>query len=215
MSFSRRKTGATLWPTPLTISAVRHALGNGIVMSVDAVFLTTAILVMMVRTISWKLTVLALLPLLPMVAIVIGFGRVIHARFRAVQEALCRAHRPHPGELLRHQGGKGICPGKGGDRTLCRSERTQRSHEYAPSQDLGAVLATRELPGVAQLTIVLGYGGILVINRAISLGDFVAFNSYLGMLTWPVMAIGWVMNMIQRGRASMDRINDILSEVPE
>ena len=63
-------------------------------------------------------------------------------------------------------------------------------------------------------TIVLGYGGMMVINGAISLGDFVAFNSYLGMLTWPILAIGWVMNIIQRGRASMDRINSILDEVP-
>ena len=64
-------------------------------------------------------------------------------------------------------------------------------------------------------TIVLGYGGIMVINGQISLGDFVAFNSYLGMLTWPVMAIGWVMNMIQRGKASMDRLNAIFDEKPQ
>jgi ATP-binding cassette subfamily B protein len=60
--------------------------------------------------------------------------------------------------------------------------------------------------------IVLGYGGILVLDGAITIGDFIAFNSYLGMLTWPVMAIGWVMNMIQRGKASMDRLNDIFHQ---
>jgi ATP-binding cassette subfamily B protein len=50
------------------------------------------------------------------------------------------------------------------------------------------------------------------LDGAITIGDFIAFNSYLGMLTWPVMAIGWVMNMIQRGKASMDRLNDIFHQ---
>ncbi len=70
------------------IRAVRMALGPGIVNSVDAIFMTTIIIFMMIRTISVRLTLIALLPPLPlMVAIGIGFGRVIHRRFRGVQEA--------------------------------------------------------------------------------------------------------------------------------
>jgi ATP-binding cassette subfamily B multidrug efflux pump len=212
--FTRRKTGDLMAHATNDIHAVRHALGNGIVMSVDAVFLTTAILVMMVRTISWKLTVLALLPLLPMVAIVIGFGRVIHARFRAVQEAFA-ALTDRTQENF-----SGIRVVKGFAQEKAEIERFAEVNEHNVAMNMRLVriwgLFWPLVSYLASLsfTIVLGYGGILVINRAISLGDFVAFNSYLGMLTWPVMAIGWVMNMIQRGRASMDRINDILSEVP-
>jgi len=63
--------------------------------------------------------------------------------------------------------------------------------------------------------VVLGYGGRLVISGDISLGDFVAFGGYLGMATWPMMAIGWVVNTLQRGMASMDRLNVIFSTRPE
>ena len=63
--------------------------------------------------------------------------------------------------------------------------------------------------------IVLGYGGLQVINARISLGEFIAFNSYLGMLIWPMMAVGRVINVLQRGSASMDRLNVLFNEEPE
>jgi ATP-binding cassette subfamily B multidrug efflux pump len=65
------------------------------------------------------------------------------------------------------------------------------------------------------LLLVLGYGGILVIQGQITLGEFVAFNVYLGLLAGPIMAIGWMLNIFQRGAASLDRINRILYAVPE
>jgi len=63
--------------------------------------------------------------------------------------------------------------------------------------------------------IVIGYGGMLVIYGDISLGDFIAFNSYLSLLVWPVMAVGWLINVMQRGTASMERLNKIFDESPE
>src|SRR3989304_4718825 len=65
------------------------------------------------------------------------------------------------------------------------------------------------------MAIVLYWGGKLTILDSISTGDFVAFMSYLGLLAWPMMALGWAVNMIQRGRASMDRLNRIFEVTPE
>ena len=65
------------------------------------------------------------------------------------------------------------------------------------------------------VVIVLWFGGRLVIQRAISLGDFVAFTMYLARLTWPMIALGWVVNLLERGRASMERLNYILDTVPD
>jgi len=65
------------------------------------------------------------------------------------------------------------------------------------------------------VVIVLWFGGRLVIQRAISLGDFVAFTMYLARLTWPMIALGWVVNLLERGRASMERLNYILNTVPD
>jgi ATP-binding cassette subfamily B protein len=65
------------------------------------------------------------------------------------------------------------------------------------------------------MVLILFFGGRAVISGRISIGDFVAFNSYLGLMIWPMMAIGWVINVIQRGTASLDRVNEILSEKPD
>ena len=213
--FNHHKTGDLMAHATNDIHAVRMALGPGIVSSVDALFLTSVIVIMMARTISLKLTLVALLPLPIMVLVSVGFGRVIHGRFRRVQEAFS--------DLTDRvqENFSGIRVIKGFAREKSEEERFREVNEYnvAKNMDLVRIHALfHPLVGyLAALSfiIVLGYGGTLVLDGSITIGDFVAFNSYLGMLTWPVMAIGWVMNMIQRGKASMDRLNDILCQRSE
>ncbi|MDI9422083.1 MAG: ABC transporter ATP-binding protein [Bacillota bacterium] len=210
--FNYQKTGDLMAHATNDIHAVRMALGPGIVSSVDALFLTTVILIMMSRTISLSLTLVALLPLPIMLLVSFGFGRLIHRRFRRVQEAFSRLTEQAQENFA------GIRVIKGFARERSEEERFRDVNEYnvAKNMDLVRVHALFHplvgyLAGLSFI-IVLGYGGILVLDGAITIGDFIAFNSYLGMLTWPVMAIGWVMNMIQRGKASMDRLNDIFHQ---
>jgi ATP-binding cassette subfamily B protein len=210
--FNYQKTGDLMAHATNDIHAVRMALGPGIVSSVDAFFLTTVILIMMSRTISLSLTLVALLPLPIMLLVSFGFGRLIHRRFRRVQEAFSRLTEQAQENFA------GIRVIKGFARERSEEERFRDVNEYnvAKNMDLVRVHALFHplvgyLAGLSFI-IVLGYGGILVLDGAITIGDFIAFNSYLGMLTWPVMAIGWVMNMIQRGKASMDRLNDIFHQ---
>ncbi len=210
--FNRNKTGDLMAHATNDIRAVRMALGPGIVNSVDAIFMTTIIIFMMVRTISVRLTLIALLPLPFMVAIGIGFGRVIHRRFRGVQEAF---------SLLTdrvQENFAGIRVLKGFAREEKESERFHEVNELNVQRNMHLVriwgLFHPLIGFLASLSfiVVLGYGGVLVLDGSITVGDFITFNSYLGMLTWPVMAIGWVMNMIQRGKASMDRLNHIFNQ---
>ncbi|HHT90854.1 MAG TPA: ABC transporter ATP-binding protein [Firmicutes bacterium] len=210
--FNYQKTGDLMAHATNDIHAVRMALGPGIVSSVDAFFLTTVILIMMSRTISLSLTLVALLPLPIMLLVSFGFGRLIHRRFRRVQEAFSRLTEQAQENFA------GIRVIKGFARERSEEERFRDVNEYnvVKNMDLVRVHALFHplvgyLAGLSFI-IVLGYGGILVLDGAITIGDFIAFNSYLGMLTWPVMAIGWVMNMIQRGKASMDRLNDIFHQ---
>lgn len=210
--FNYQKTGDLMAHATNDIHAVRMALGPGIVSSVDALFLTTVILIMMSRTISLSLTLVALLPLPIMLLVSFGFGRLIHRRFRRVQEAFSRLTEQAQENFA------GIRVIKGFARERSEEERFRDVNEYnvVKNMDLVRVHALFHplvgyLAGLSFI-IVLGYGGILVLDGAITIGDFIAFNSYLGMLTWPVMAIGWVMNMIQRGKASMDRLNDIFHQ---
>ena len=72
-----------------------------------------------------------------------------------------------------------------------------------------------ELLSGAALAIILWIGGIDVVRASISLGDFVAFTHYLSMLIWPMVAMGWAVNLLQRGKASLERINRLLAETPE
>ncbi len=213
--FNHHKTGDLMAHATNDIQAVRMALGPGVVSSVDALFLTTVIIFMMARTISLELTLVALLPLPIMLAVAIGFGRVIHGRFRRVQEAFSDLTDRVQENFA------GIRVIKGFAREKSEEERFRKVNEFnvAKNMDLVRIHALFHplvgYLGALSFIIVLGYGGILVLDGAITIGDFVAFNSYLGMLTWPVMAIGWVMNMIQRGKASMDRLNDIFTETSD
>lgn len=213
--YNHNKTGDLMAHATNDIHAVRMALGPGVVNSVDALFLTTVIVIMMAKTINWRLTLIALLPLFVMLGVSIGFGRVIHGRFRGVQEAFALLTDRVQENL------SGIRVVKGFARENSEVERFREVNQLNVEKNMDLVRIWGLFhPLVAYLAtlsfiIVLGYGGVLVLDGSITIGDFVAFNSYLGMLTWPVMAIGWVMNMIQRGKASMDRLNDIFNQRSE
>lgn len=212
--FNRTKTGDLMAHATNDIHAVRMAFGNGIVSAVDAVFLTTVTIYMMART-SLQLTLVALLPLPFMIVVGVSFGRLIHRRFLRVQEAF---------SVLSdrvQENFSGIRVIKGFAREKREDERFQEVNELNVQRNMELVRIQamfHPLIGYCAslaMVIILGYGGMLVLNGSISLGDFVAFHSYLGTLVWPVMAISWVINMIQRGKASMDRLNSIFDQVSE
>lgn len=213
--FNYHKTGDLMAHATNDIHAVRMALGPGVVNSVDALFLTSVIVFMMARTINLQLTLVALLPLPIMLAVTFGFGRMIHGRFRRVQEAFSDLTDRVQENFA------GIRVIKGFAREKSEEDRFREVNEYNVTRNMDLVRIHALFHplvgylGALSFIIVLGYGGTLVLDGSITIGDFVAFNSYLGMLTWPVMAIGWVMNMIQRGKASMDRLNDIFNEQSE
>lgn len=213
--FNHHKTGDLMAHATNDIHAVRMALGPGVVNSVDALFLTSVIVFMMAKTINLQLTLVALLPLPIMLAVTFGFGRVIHGRFRRVQEAFSDLTDRVQENFA------GIRVVKGFAREASEEERFREVNEYNVTRNMDLVRVHALFHplvgylGALSFIVVLGYGGTLVLDGSITIGDFVAFNSYLGMLTWPVMAIGWVMNMIQRGKASMDRLNAIFNEQSE
>lgn len=213
--FNRHKTGDLMAHATNDIQAVRMALGPGIVLSTDAIFLSTIIIIMMVRTIDLRLTVLALMPLPFMVAVVTGFGRVIHRRFKLVQEAFSSLSD------RAQENFSGIRVVKGFAQEAAEMDRFRAVNQTNVDKNMhlvrvwGLFMPLVQFLSALSFIIALGYGGIMVIDGTITLGDFVAFNSYLAMLTWPMLAIGWVMNMIQRGKASMDRLNALFDERPE
>lgn len=213
--FNKSKTGDLMAHATNDINAVRMALGPGIVMVVDAVFITVIATAMMFFTTDVRLTLLALFPL-PFLALASGrFGKIINLRFRKVQESFSSLTETVQENL------SGIRVVKTFVQENKEVEKFAKKNQNVFNKQMHLIkifgVFQPLIMAISSLSylIVIVYGGTLVINRDISLGDFIAFNSYLALLIWPMMAAGWVVNILQRGSASMARINTILDVEPE
>jgi len=165
-------------------------------------------------TISPRLTLLALIPLLGLPVAMLSLGRMIHARSQAIQaqfsELTTHAHENLSGvRVVRayRQEGAEIEHFR-----QLSDEYMQRNLGLARVQ--GAFYPLLTLLGGASGLVVLYAGGRLVMSGSVSTGEFVAFGVYLAMLVWPMIALGWAVNLVQRGAASMGRINQLFGEQP-
>lgn len=213
--FNKHKTGDLMAHSTNDIHAIRMASGNGIVMCVDAIFLTTMTVFIMARTIDWRLTLAALLPLPFLVAAVFFFGREIHHRFRSVQESFSQL----TDRVQENLAGIRVVKSFVQEEEEIKSFEEANRHNVRMNMRLvrvwGLFFPLIQFISALCFLVVIAYGGRLVVDARISLGDFVAFTNYLGLLIWPMMAIGWVINMIQRGMASLERLNVIFGERPD
>lgn len=213
--FNNHRTGDLMAHATNDINAVRMAAGPGVIMIFDTIILLTATIFMMSQTISLKLTIVALLPLPFMAYLTSRFGNMIHNRFRNSQESFSRITEKVQENF------SGIRVVKSFVQEKEEIDKFTKANQDYFDKNMHLVKVQAVFHPIVQfisglsLLIVLAYGGILVINREISLGDFIAFNSYLGLLTWPMMAIGWVINILQRGSASMARLNEIFYTKPD
>lgn len=209
--FSKTSTGSLMAHATNDITNVRMATGMGMVALTDAVFLGTATIVFMVWINGW----LTLFALIPMPFIVISarlFSRIMHTRYKDVQATFS--------ELT-----EGVRESFAGIRII--KAYTRETQSTAQVEHISKTFVKKNIDLIRitgsffplmmlfsnlSLTIVIYLGGRQTIFGTISPGDLVAFISYLGLLTWPMMALGWMTNLIQRGRASLDRIALILDE---
>ncbi len=211
--YQRTRTGDIMARATNDLNAVRMLLGPAIMYTANTVVFTVGALLFMIA-ISPKLTLYAFLPL-PLVSIIVQyFGHRIHERFERIQamfsEISARAQENFSGvRVVRAyvQEDAEIAAFEGANR-----EYIHRSLGLV--RLMGMLWPTLEtLLGLA-IVLVLWLGGREVLGGNISVGDFVAFNTYMVQLTWPVIALGWVINIFQRGAASMGRLNEILHEQP-
>jgi ATP-binding cassette subfamily B protein len=212
--YQRTRTGDIMARMTNDLNAVRMLVGPGIMYTANTVVFTAVSLVFML-SISPKLTVFAFLPL-PIFSIVVQyFGRQIHERFERIQamfsEISARAQENFSGARL--------------IRAYVQEEAEIELFERANEEYIGRSLKLVRLMGMlwptletllgVAIVIVLFVGGREVIQHRINVGDFAAFNTNMVQLTWPIIALGWVINIFQRGTASLRRIENILEEKPE
>src|SRR6267142_362517 len=212
--YQRTRTGDVMARATNDLNAVRMLLGPAIMYSANTMVFTAAALAFMFK-ISPKLTMYAFLPL-PVASIVIQyFGRQIHERFEKIQamfsDISARAQENFSGARV--------------IRAFVQEEPEIRAFEAANQEYIARSLRLVRLMGMLwpTLELMLGFavvlvlwlGGREVLSGKISVGQFVAFLTYITQLTWPVIALGYVINLFQRGTASLVRINEIMTEQPE
>jgi len=193
--------------------AVRHAMSFGVVMAIDALFMACLSLTLMLL-IDVRLTLLALLPMPIIILIVTRFGRMLRSRYEAVQASFAKI-TAQAREIF-----AGIRVVKAFAQEEAELDKfSGMSRDYLKKNVRLAWIWSNFFPLVTLLSqfsslIILWAGGLRVIGDRITMGDFVAFNAYIGILTWPMMAVGFLTNMYSRGKASLDRINRVLQEEP-
>jgi ATP-binding cassette subfamily B protein len=213
--FNRQKIGDLMAYATNDLNAVRMMVGFGMVMVVDITFLTLATASFM-ASYNVQLTLMAIIPLPFLSLMIIFFGRKIHARFSQVQKLFATLS----GKV--QEGLSGIRVVKAFAQEKPETEKMSETALGYAEENIGMIKLSQGLfrPLMflfvsMSMLIVLVFGGSLAILGDISMGEFIAFFQYLGMLIWPMIAIGWIVNMYQRGTASLKRINSIFEEKPE
>ncbi len=215
MSFyHKNRTGDLMSRATNDLGNVRMLFGPGIMYTANTIAVSVFAIALMLR-INWQLTLLALAPL-PLVSIGVRFfGKKIHDLTEESQSRLADLSARVQESMAGIRVVKAFVQEK---HEIDEFERLNRGL-VAKNRDL--IRATSVFYPIMDATIglavvmVIWFGGRQVIQGTISLGDFVAFTLYLGRLTWPMIALGWVVNLLERGRASMERLNYIFDTPPE
>jgi ATP-binding cassette subfamily B protein len=211
--YQRTRTGDIMARATNDLNSVRMLLGPAIMYSANTVVFTIAALFFMMR-VSPKLTLWAFLPL-PIASIIVQyFGARIHERFERIQakfsDISARAQENFSGARLIRAYAQ-----EDAEIALFERENLDYINRSLPlARLMGMLWPTLELMLGFALVIVLWVGGREVLQGHITVGRFVEFNMYMVMLTWPIIALGWVINIFQRGTASMGRIDEILRQQP-
>lgn len=192
------------------ITAIRMAVGLGVILLVDAVIMGLASFAVMAKIINWKLTLWAIVPLFPILVAATVMGRSVHERFRRVQEKFSLLTEFSQEVFAGSKVIKGFAAEKIWiDRFAAMNTDNVAANLSMARLQSAYVPVTHILP-VLSYAITLYIGGSLIIEGAITIGDFTAFIGYLGLILWPVMGVGYLINTIQRGSASLKRIGEFM-----
>ncbi len=213
--FERYKTGDLMARGTNDVRNIVMTAGEGVLTAADSVITGIAVLIIMVTQVSWKLTVMALLPM-PFLAVIIFFiVRILHQRFRVAQEAFSSMSDMTQESL-------------NGVRMLrafgLENQEQQRFEEVVDdtgAKNIAVARVDARFDPAIQLTIGLSFllsvaaGAYLVDKGEITLGDLTAFTMYLGLMIWPMLAFAFLFNILERGSAAWNRLQEIFDEQPE
>jgi ATP-binding cassette subfamily B multidrug efflux pump len=211
--YSRYRTGDIMARATNDLNAVRMMLGPGIMYWSDTILMLIISIGVMAHT-DLRLTLIALSPA-PLVSIaVMIFGRRIHTRFEHIQKIFSDISSKVQENLA------GVRVVRAYAQEQAEVSQFEQLNEHYVRENIGlARIQGMFMPTLQALIglvflLVLWAGGRQLLEGRLTLGSFVMFNTYMGMLIWPMIAVGWVVNQMQRGTASLNRINQMLHERP-
>jgi len=208
--YERNRTGDLMARATNDLNAVSMTAGFGIMTMIDSTLWMGAIIVAMSVFISWKLTLAAILPLPVLAYLANMYGNWIHARFTEAQDAFGKMND----DVLETVSGIRVI------RAYVQEKSSEKKFAEITEDVFNKNLAVVRIDSLFEPTVKilvgisyligLCYGAYLVYHGEITIGVLVTFNVYLGYLIWPMFAIGEMINVLQRGNASMDRVNETL-----
>jgi len=211
--YNQRRTGDLMAHATNDIDAVTRACGFGVLTIADPL-LMIPVAVGIMLSIDPRLTLLAVLPLPLLTVMMLGFGKIIHRRFESVQEGFSALMEKVRENVAGIHVVKSFVQETGTEIDFAHSNQSYVDRNMHLVRVWGMFHPLIELLSGATLAIILWVGGTAVVRARLTLGDFVAFTQYLSMLAWPMIGLGWAVNILQRGKASLGRINELLAVEP-
>ncbi|MCX8757403.1 ABC transporter transmembrane domain-containing protein [Vibrio parahaemolyticus] len=213
--FERYKTGDLMARGTNDVRNIVMTAGEGVLTAADSVITGIAVLIIMVTQVSWKLTVMALLPMPFLAVIIFFFVRILHQRFRVAQEAFSSMSDMTQESL------NGVRMLRAFGLENQEQQRFEDVVDDTGAKNIAVARVDARFDPAIQLTIGLSFllsvaaGAYLVDKGEITLGDLTAFTMYLGLMIWPMLAFAFLFNILERGSAAWNRLQEIFDEQPE
>jgi ATP-binding cassette, subfamily B, multidrug efflux pump len=210
--YQRKRIGDLMAHATNDLQAIQQTAGIGILTLVDSLTLGSFVLATMALTISWKLTFICLLPMPIMVIATSRYGSLLHHRFLKAQEAFSSLND----KVQESISGIRVIKAFGYEQDDIESFRKQSEDVVSKNVAVARVDALFD-PTISLIVgisffLAVTFGAKMVIAGELTIGDLVSFTTYLGLLIWPMLAFGWLFNIVERGRASYDRVRQLLAE---
>lgn len=219
--YQKKRVGDLMAHSTNDLQAIQQTAGDGVLTLVDSSMMGGFTLITMAATISWKLTLISLLPLPFMAWSTSRYGTMLHERFHKAQEAFSEMND----KVQESISGARVIKAFGQEEQDVDAFKALSKDVVQKNISVAKVDAlfdpTISLVVGVSFFLAVSYGSSLVLNGELTIGQLVSFTSYLGLLIWPMLAFGWLFNIVERGRASYDRVtallkvNDVISEKEE
>ena len=213
--FNEHKTGDLMAHFTNDLGAVRGLMGMTVISAFDATVMLVLVLISMIRFVSPKLTLIAVLPLMIILFGDFWFGKAMHKRFLARQEAFSALSDQAQEAVSGIRVIKAFVQERQELAAFAKANANTREKNLSVVRLMATVMPLLDLIVGLSLLLTLVFGGRMAIYGEITLGQFVAFNSYVAMLVWPMIAVGESVSNFSQGMASLRRIREILDAEPD